>query len=76
MNKLDINDFGNSFEKIKKKVENIDNDLDRLIQSVKDQFQAINVAINKMTLIILVNLLFFFILFSPCMLFHNVFFYL
>ena len=47
MNKLDINDFGNSFEKIKKKVENIDNDLDRLIQSVKDQFQAINVAINR-----------------------------
>ena len=48
MNKLDINDFGNSFEKIKKKVENIDNDLDRLIQSVKDQFQAINVAINNL----------------------------
>ena len=48
LNKLDINDFSASFEKMKKKVENIDNDLDRLIQSVKDQFQAINEAINNL----------------------------
>ena len=48
LNKLDINDFSVSFEKMKKKVENIDNDLDRLIQSVKDQFQAINEAINNL----------------------------
>ena len=47
MNKIDINDFNNSFEKLKKKVDNIDNDLDRLIQSVKDQFQAINLTINN-----------------------------
>ena len=48
MNKLDINDFNNSYEKIRKKVESIDNDLDRLIQSVKDQFQAINLSINNL----------------------------
>ena len=48
LNKLDINDFSASFEKIKKKVENIDNDLDRLIQSVKDQFQAVNFALNNL----------------------------
>ena len=48
MNKLDINDYDNSLEKLKKKVENIDNDLDRLIQSVKDQFQAINLSINNL----------------------------
>ena len=47
MNKIDINDFNNSFEKLKKKVDNIDNNLDRLIQSVKDQFQAINLTINN-----------------------------
>ena len=48
MNKLDINDFHNSFEKLRQKVDNIDNDLDRLIQSVKDQFQAVNFAINNL----------------------------
>ena len=48
MNKLDINDYNNSFEKLQKKVNNIDNDLDRLIQSVKDQFQSINLAINNL----------------------------
>ena len=48
LNKLDINDYNNSFEKLQKKVNNIDNDLDRLIQSVKDQFQSINLAINNL----------------------------
>ena len=48
MNKLDINNYQNSFEKLQQKVDNIDNDLDRLIQSVKDQFQAVNVAINNL----------------------------
>ena len=48
MNKLDINNFQNSFEKLQQKVDNIDNDLDRLIQSVKDQFQAVNFAINNL----------------------------
>ena len=47
MNKLDINNYQNSFEKLQQKVDNIDNDLDRLIQSVKDQFQAVNFAINN-----------------------------
>ena len=48
MNKLDINNYQNSFEKLQQKVDNIDNDLDRLIQSVKDQFQAVNFAINNL----------------------------
>ena len=48
MNKLDINNYQNTFEKLQQKVDNIDNDLDRLIQSVKDQFQAVNVAINNL----------------------------
>ena len=48
MNKLDINNYQNSFEKLKQKVDNIDNDLDRLIQNVKDQFQAVNFAINNL----------------------------
>ena len=48
MNKLDINNYQNSFDKLQQKVDNIDNDLDRLIQSVKDQFQAVNFAINNL----------------------------
>ena len=48
MNKLDINNYQNSFEKLQQKVDNIDNDLDRLIQSVKDQFQAVNFSINNL----------------------------
>ena len=47
-NKLDINDFQNVFENMKQRVDNIDNDLDRLIQSVKDQFQAVNFALNNL----------------------------
>ena len=47
-NKLDINDFQNIFENMKQRVDNIDNDLDRLIQSVKDQFQAVNFALNNL----------------------------
>ena len=48
MNKLDINNYQNTFEKLRQKIDNIDNDLDRLIQSVKDQFQAVNFAINNL----------------------------
>ena len=48
INKLDTNNFQNTFEKLRQKVDNIDNDLDRLIQSVKDQFQAVNFAINNL----------------------------
>ena len=48
MNKLDINNYQNSFEKLQQKVDNIDKDLDRLIQSVKDQFQAVNFSINNL----------------------------
>lgn len=47
-NKLDINDFQNVFENMKQRVDNIDNDIDRLIQSVKDQFQAVNFALNNL----------------------------
>ena len=47
-NKLDINDIQNVFENMKQRVDNIDNDLDRLIQSVKDQFQAVNFALNNL----------------------------
>ena len=48
INKLDINNYQNTFEKLRQKIDNIDNDLDRLIQSVKDQFQAVNFAINNL----------------------------
>ena len=48
MNKIDINNYQNTFEKLRQKIDNIDNDLDRLIQSVKDQFQAVNFAINNL----------------------------
>ena len=48
VNKIDINEINNSLEKMKQKVDSIDNDFDRLIQSMKNQFQDINIVINNL----------------------------
>ena len=48
VNKIDISEINNSLEKMKQKVDSIDNDFDRLIQSMKNQFQDINIAINNL----------------------------
>ena len=54
-NKVDVNEFKslsdsyNDFaQKITKKVDNIDTDLDRLIDSVKEQFKSLNVVISNL----------------------------
>ena len=54
-NKVNSKDFKllndsylDSKQKMSKKIEDIDNDLDRLIESVKDQFQSLNVIINNL----------------------------
>ena len=48
VNKIDISEINNSLEKMKQKVDSIDNDFDRLIQSMKNQFQDINIVINNL----------------------------
>ena len=54
-NKVDIKEFKllndsyiESKQIMSKKIDDIDNDLDRLIESVKEQFQSINVVINNL----------------------------
>ena len=54
-NKVNSKDFKllndsylDSKQKMSKKIDDIDNDLDRLIESVKDQFQSLNVVINNL----------------------------
>ena len=54
-NKVDIKDFkllNDSYNENKqnmmKKIDDIDNDLDRFIDSVKEQFQTLNIAINNL----------------------------
>ena len=54
-NKVDIKDLkllNNELQEMKqqmgKKIEDMDNDLDRLIESVKEQFQSLNIVINNL----------------------------
>ena len=54
-NKVDIKDLkllNNELQEMKqqmgKKIEDIDNDLDKLIESVKEQFQSLNIVINNL----------------------------
>ena len=54
-NKVNMKDFKllndsylDSKQKMSKKIDDIDNDLDRLIESVKEQFQSLNVVINNL----------------------------
>ena len=55
INKVNMKDFKllnesylDSKQKMSKKIDDIDNDLDRLIESVKEQFQSLNVVINNL----------------------------
>ena len=54
-NKAEINDFkliSDAFQEMKisytKRIDDIDNDLDRLIENIKTQFQSLNVVINNL----------------------------